>query len=104
MLVSFPLEDAIALFQCFIVYCFLCRLVVEIFHSGVLFLSSAYTVVVGCRVQGILVLLFSVFTKLLPSGLSVDGRSVSKYSTLLLVLSISPVLTVFTLCILEHLY
>ena len=51
-----------------------------------------------------LVLLFSVFTKLLPSGLSVDGRSVSKYSTLLLVLSISHVLTVFTLCILGHLY
>lgn len=36
------------------------------------------------------VVLLSVFTKLLPSALSVVGKSVSKYSTLLLVLSITP--------------
>lgn len=35
-------------------------------------------------------MVFSIFTKLLPSGLSAVGRGVLKYSTRLLVLSVSP--------------
>lgn len=93
----FPLEDAIALSRCSVVYLFVfcgdfncpvCR--TWHFSFGVLFFSRAPALTAGCRAQGMLIALFSVFTQLLPSGLSLVGRSVSKYSTLLLVLSISP--------------